>query len=112
MLKRRADGYGVMVTFRIPTRCGAASVAVLGEFNDWAPDAHTMTREGDDFVATIHLRPGRAYRFRYLLDGVRWENDWAADSYAVNDFGGHDSVLDLSAFSPVAPIDGNAPPAA
>ena len=112
MLERRADGDGVMVTFRIPTKCGADSVAVLGEFNGWAPDAHAMTRDGDDFVATIHLRPGRAYRFRYLLDGVRWENDWAADSYTVNDFGGHDSVLDLAAFSPVAPIDGNAPPAA
>jgi hypothetical protein len=36
---------------------------------------------------------GRAYRFRYLLDGVRWENDWHADDYVLNVHGSHDSVV-------------------
>jgi hypothetical protein len=55
-----------------------------------------MEREGDEFVTRIALSPGRAYRFRYLLDGERWENDWAADAYVPNEFGGDDSVIDLT----------------
>ncbi len=28
-----------------------------------------------DFSATLSLEAGKSYRFRYLLDGKRWEND-------------------------------------
>ena len=41
------------------------------------------------------LEAGQRYQFRYLLDGVRWENDWDADGYAPNPFNGENSVLDL-----------------
>ncbi len=36
-----------------------------------------------------------AVRFRYLLDGERWENDWAADGYVPNPFGSEDSLLEV-----------------
>jgi hypothetical protein len=55
-----------------------------------------MERDGDGYVAHLHLEAGRAYRFRYLLDGCRWENDWQADAYLPNEFGGEDSVIDLT----------------
>ena len=42
------------------------------------------------------MLPGRSYRFRYYLGGGRWENDWDADSYVDNEFGGADSVVTLS----------------
>ncbi len=45
---------------------------------------------------TVVLAAGRAYRFRYLIDGQRWDSDWAADAYVRNDFGGDDSVVDLT----------------
>ena len=51
------------------------------------------------FSVTVDLDAGRAYRFRYLLDGQRWDNDWAADAYEPNDFGGDDSVVDLTALA-------------
>jgi hypothetical protein len=69
---------------------------VVGDFNDWSHDAHPMERDGDQFIARIPLPPGRSYRYRYLLDGARWENDWSADGYEPNEFGGDDSVLDLT----------------
>jgi hypothetical protein len=34
-------------------------------------------------------------RFRYLLDGERWENDWTADAYVPNSFGSDDSVVEV-----------------
>ncbi len=44
---------------------------------------------------------GKAYRFRYFLDGRRWDNDWPA-AYVRNDFGGNDSVVDLTALRSAA----------
>jgi hypothetical protein len=43
----------------------------------------------------VALEGGRRYRYRYLADGERWINDWAADAYAPNPFGGDDSVVCL-----------------
>jgi hypothetical protein len=52
-------------------------------------------RKQGGFSTRISLRSGRTYRFRYLLDGRRWENDWAADGYVPNSFGTEDSLLKL-----------------
>jgi 1,4-alpha-glucan branching enzyme len=93
-------GDEVIVTFCLPHAVEAERVSVVGEFNDWSPDAHPMQRDGTGFIARIPLAPGRAYRFRYLLDGRRWENDWLADAYVPNEFGGDDSVIDLTDGTP------------
>jgi hypothetical protein len=90
----------VDVVFRLPVAVGAQRAWVVGEFNGWSPTAHPMAREGDELVARLALVPGRTYRYRYLLDGDRWENDWNADGYVPNGFGGEDSVLDLTATTP------------
>ena len=37
----------------------------------------------------------RRVRLSYYLGDERWENDWNADSYVDNEFGGADSVLNL-----------------
>ena len=42
---------------------------------------------------TISLKPGQEYRFRYLLDNNRWENDGTADAYLPNPFGTEDCVV-------------------
>jgi 1,4-alpha-glucan branching enzyme len=90
----------VRVTFRIPHHNGAANAVVTGDFNDWSHEATPMVRTATGFEVELALGPGRAYRFRYLLDGARWENDWAADRYDTNDFGGNDSVIDLTGDAP------------
>ena len=36
------------------------------------------------FSATINLKPGREYQFRYYLDNKVWENTWEADYYVPN----------------------------
>jgi hypothetical protein len=89
------DG-SVRVTFRLPHANRAERICVVGEFNAWCPTANPMHVEGDELVTEIVVQPGRSYRFRYLLDDERWENDWAADNYVPNEFGGDDSVLDLT----------------
>jgi len=39
------------------------------------------------------LSAGREYQFRYLVDGQDWYNDWQADKYVPNNFGGDNSVV-------------------
>jgi 1,4-alpha-glucan branching enzyme len=98
MIKRPGARHGkVAVTFEVDPAVGAHRAFVCGEFNDWSQESHAMNRNGEGgFNLTVELPAGRAYRFRYFLDGERWENDWAADDYVPNEFGSHDSVIDLS----------------
>ena len=94
-------GASIDVTFELPASVAADMVAVVGDFNDWSVDESPMKRTDDgSFRLSLALPPGRAYRYRYLIDGTRWENDWQADNYLPNAYGGDDSVVDLSAGSP------------
>lgn len=86
------------VTFVLPKAAApdASSVCILGEFNNWSANAHPLQkREEGDFVITLELAAGRAYRFRYVIDGWKFENDWFADRYEPNPYGGEDSVVDV-----------------
>jgi 1,4-alpha-glucan branching enzyme len=84
------------VTFRLPAEVGAETAALCGEFNSWEQAANPMKKLKDgSFSATVSLESGNSYRFRYLLDGERWENDWEADSYAPNEHGSDDSIVEV-----------------
>lgn len=96
--KYRKQGSVCSVTFVLPQAAAAdaGSVCILGEFNNWSVDAHPLVRrEEGDFVITLELESGRAYRFRYVIDGWKFENDWFADRYEPNPYGGEDSVVDV-----------------
>ncbi len=104
MIKSRGARGRVSVTFTIDPGVGAQSAAVCGEWNDWSADADVLRRDAEaGFSTTVDLEAGRAYRFRYLLDGERWDNDWAADAYLPNGFSGDDSVVDLTALGEAVP---------
>ena len=93
MHKSVDEGNGVAkVTFSLPAAVDARSADIVGEFTGWVPVPMTHTTDGG-FSVSVELPMGRAYRFRYLLDGVRWENDWHADDYVLNVHGSHDSVV-------------------
>jgi hypothetical protein len=104
VIKSRGAKGKANVTFTVDPQVGAQTAAVCGEWNDWSADADVMHRDADGgFSATVNLDSGRAYRFRYLLDGHRWDNDWSADAYQPNGFGGDDSVVDLTALAEAVP---------
>ncbi len=88
----------VRVTFELPSNMWAERVNLVGEFNDWDTTATAMTRGRSDanWKATVELRAGQRYRFRYLVDGKEWLNDWHADDHAENPYGSFDSVVDLT----------------
>jgi 1,4-alpha-glucan branching enzyme len=84
------------VTFEMPQQENAKKVALCGEFNNWDPKANPMKQRKDGrFTTTVSMPAGRSYRFKYLVDNQRWENDSAADSYVTNEYGSEDSLLRL-----------------
>jgi 1,4-alpha-glucan branching enzyme len=94
--RKQPDGKNsYKVTFEVPAEVEANQAQVCGEFNDWSATATPMTRRKDgSFAETITLEAGQRYRYRYLVDGNRWENDWTADDYVANECGG-DSVVEV-----------------
>lgn len=96
MLKKRYSKNKIYcrVTFELSGNTAKEKACVIGEFNEWKPDSKPMKRrKNGNFYSTIQLDSGKEYRFRYLLDGERWENEPAADRYDPNPFGGKDSVV-------------------
>jgi 1,4-alpha-glucan branching enzyme len=85
-------GQTCRVTFEMPAEVGASQVVLVGEFNDWTETPLAARKDGR-FSVTLSLGAHRDYRFRYLVDGCRWENDWGADAYVANEFGTEDSLI-------------------
>ena len=66
----------------------AATVHLVGEFNDWDIQAAPLRRQKDgSFTVTLDLDTGREYQFRYLINGEIWISDPEADKYAFSPFG-------------------------
>lgn len=84
----------IQVTFRVPATIVAETVHVVGDFNDWSRNTHPLTQEQDGtWQISLELERGQVYHFRYLVNDSTWQNDWQADEYASNPFGGENSVL-------------------
>lgn len=87
-------GTTTKVTFEVPPELAGETVNLCGDFNEWSQEATPMTRRKDGrFTVTLSLEQGRAYAYRYLVDGTRWENDGSADEYVDNSHGSKNSVV-------------------
>ncbi|MCQ2591420.1 MAG: isoamylase early set domain-containing protein [Treponema sp.] len=61
---------------------GANTINIAGDFNSWSSvDTPLKKAKDGSFSVTLELPVDKEFQFRYLLDGTRWENDWAADKY-------------------------------
>jgi 1,4-alpha-glucan branching enzyme len=94
MITKRPSRAGkVKVTFAMPPSLWADSVHVVGDFNGWDERATPLRQTEYGWMITLELDAGCAFQYRYLLNGCEWQNDWQADAYAPNQFGGDNSVL-------------------
>lgn len=84
----------VKVTFELPSEIEAKQAVVVGEFNGWDPSATPMKRKKDgSFSTALTLESGKEYRYKFYLDGQRWENDSNPDRLVPNTFGTLDSLI-------------------
>lgn len=73
---------------------GAASVALVGDFNDWNPSATPLVERGarGQWTAAVSLPPGR-HEYAFVVDGTQWLPDPNGPLAARNEFGTRSSVL-------------------
>jgi 1,4-alpha-glucan branching enzyme len=84
------------VAFNMPALESVNALYLVGDFNNWSIQEHPMERGADgSWSVTVALEPG-SYQFRYF-DGNGWHNDWQADSYMPNQYGGDNSVVTIEA---------------
>jgi 1,4-alpha-glucan branching enzyme len=96
MLKKEylEDGSVCRVTFVLPSALVANTAHVVGDFNDWEEEATPMAQTDDGlWRITVSLKAGSEYQYRFLVNGEEWHNDWEADKYFPNPFGGENSVV-------------------
>ena len=85
----------VKVTFVLPKEAveNAETVAVLGDFNNWQNGVVLSKQKDGSYKTAVELEKGRSYEYRFLINGEKWENDWAAEAYAPTPFGTYNSVV-------------------
>lgn len=84
------------VSFRLPkiVALGSKSVCIVGDFNNWNIHANPMKKlKNGDYSIKLDLEIGREYQFRYLIDELKWENDWNADKYVRSHYGDSDNSV-------------------
>ncbi|HVU13482.1 MAG TPA: isoamylase early set domain-containing protein [Phototrophicaceae bacterium] len=82
------------VTFSLPEAVQGETVFLVGDFNHWDEAATPMKKQKNgSFTITLDLDKEHEYQFRYLVNSHEWHNDWAADKYVPNPFGGDNSVV-------------------
>ena len=75
----------------------ARSVAVSGDFNQWAGDAAMEDSDGDGIWSLrVPLEPG-VHEYMFVIDGERWVTDPLAERYADDGFGNRNAVLAVAA---------------
>lgn len=83
------------VTFSLPSDWAQESISLVGDFNDWDPEANKLELKNDTWQTTVRFVPGTSVRFRYYIDGANWVNDEQADTYEANEFGSEDGVVTI-----------------
>ena len=87
--KRKVTLRRVTFSLDIPK---ANSVIVVGDFNDWQTNGHTLKRNKQGvWTTTLNLPPG-TYQYRFLVDGewcddpncaVRMDNPYGSQNNAI-----------------------------
>lgn len=82
----------VKVTFVVPAELPNAYVA--GDFNKWDTSALPLKKRSNGTrSASVELKPGQKYAFRYVSEDGNWFNEEEADGYEVNIHGTENCVV-------------------
>jgi 1,4-alpha-glucan branching enzyme len=72
----------------------AKHINLIGDFNNWDIESIPMKKnKGGEFSASVDLKQGKEYEFKYLIDGKEWLNEPEADMFVSNVFLSDNSVV-------------------
>ena len=84
----------VKVTFALPLEEVENKVSVVGDFNGWDPSKNTLVKRSNGTAsASITLKSGEHYAFRYVSEDGKWLNDTEADEVELSPLGTKNSVV-------------------
>jgi 1,4-alpha-glucan branching enzyme len=85
------------VTFILPDRLvpETKSVHIAGDFNDWSMTSTEMRKVSGKYIKSMKLKANKAYQFRYLINGKKWENDLEADGIIPPERNYYNSIINL-----------------
>lgn len=87
----RLTGDYKIITITYADNDRAEKVQIAGDFNNWQPTDYPGRGENDHRIISVPLRPGK-YRYKFVLDGNRWEADPNAP-FELDPWGGNNSIL-------------------
>jgi hypothetical protein len=71
----------------------ASSVAIAGDFTDWAPNLGMDDSDGDGiWTVRVPMEPG-VHEYMFLIDGTRWVTDPNAERYEQDGYGHSNAIL-------------------
>lgn len=83
------------VTFRIDAP-QADTVTIAGDFNQWDATSRPMRRRKDGVWWTVlRLGPG-THQYKFVINGVQWQEDPSNPNQVPNSLGGYNSVCEVS----------------
>jgi 5'-AMP-activated protein kinase regulatory beta subunit len=74
---------------------GAKAVALVGDFNNWNPEANPMKRDVYGIWSKEIMIPPGKYEYKFFVDG-NWAEDPKNNQKDLNCFGTYNSVLSLA----------------
>lgn len=77
-------------TFRINAP-EAKAVFLAGDFNGWNPNSLPMKKDGDSWIFSLHLQPGK-HRYKFIVDG-KWLLDPANKLWEQNEYHTGNSIV-------------------
>lgn len=78
-------------TFRLKGHANAKNVYLAGDFSNWSETGLAMKREGNDWVFSVHLSPGK-HLYKFVVDG-QWIKDPGNKLWEQNEFGTGNSIV-------------------
>jgi hypothetical protein len=78
-------------TFRLKGYGNATSVFLAGDFNNWSSQTLRMTKDGDDWIFSVHLFAGK-HLYKFIVDG-KWIVDPGNKFWEQNEFGTGNSIV-------------------
>jgi 1,4-alpha-glucan branching enzyme len=78
-------------TFRLKGFASAKKIYLAGDFNNWNETSLPMKHQGDEWVFSVHLSPGK-HKYKFLVDG-NWITDPANKLWEQNEYGTGNSVV-------------------
>lgn len=88
---------GANYTFRLKMP-NAKTVYLAGDFNNWSPRSLAMIKQGDEWVYSVHLSPGK-HKYKYYADG-KWITDPGNKQWEQNEYGTGNSVIWIDSQAP------------